>query len=163
MPRLFACGGRNAVFEDFATAHANADDGDYVAMLIDSEDPMTDIERAWDHLRQRDRWPRPEGAEDEQVLLMVTCMETWIATDRSTLHSHYGNGLQASALPALTIMESRTRDSVQNALVRATRNCNNAYEKGRRSFEVLGKLDPDALQSHLPSFDRCKRILDEKL
>ena len=45
--------------------------GGYVAMLIDSEDPIDDIEATWHHLResQRDGWAKPEGARDDQVLL----------------------------------------------------------------------------------------------
>ena len=40
MPRLVACGGRSATFDDFKTAHRNAAEGDYVAMLADSEAPL---------------------------------------------------------------------------------------------------------------------------
>ena len=105
----------------------------------------------------------PDGADDEQVLLMVTCMESWIVTDRKTLRSHYGSKLQASALPALDNMETRDRDSIQQALSHATRNCKNAYTKGKRSFEVVAALDPSALRPHLPSFVRCERVLAEKL
>jgi len=43
------------------------------------------------------------------------------------------------------------------------RNCTNAYRKGDRSFEILGKLSPTALEKHLPSFKRARRILDERL
>lgn len=50
MPRLSACGGRDAVFSDFSTAHANRSTRHYVAMWLDSEDPVKDIEKAWDHL-----------------------------------------------------------------------------------------------------------------
>ena len=35
--------------------------------------------------------------------------------------------------------------------------------KGKRSFEVLGELDPEALKPHLPSFARMVRILNENL
>ncbi len=163
MPRLVACGGREAAFDDFVTAHACARDSDFIALWVDSEEPMADIERAWDHLRDRDGWNAPPDCEDAQVLLMVTCMETWIVTDRATLRSHFGASLQVSALPALTNMEARTRDAVQNALVHATRSCRNSYEKGKGSFEILGKLDPAVLREHLPSFVRCERILEEKL
>ena len=163
MPHLVACGSRGDAFDDFQTAHRSAGAGQYVAMLVDSEDPMGDIDQPWEHLRGRDGWSKPAGAADEQVLLMVTCMETWIVSDRATLQSHYGSRLQDSALPSLNDMESRNRDSIQDALMHATRNCNNAYQKGKRSFEVVGKLDPAALEEHLPSFARCKRLLEEKL
>lgn len=161
MPRLIACGGRNAAFDDFS--HANARSSDYIALWVDSEDPMADIEGGWEHLRARDGWKPPAGTADDQILLMVTCMETWIVTDHATLRKHYGVNLQQSALPALVNMESRDRHVIQNALVHATRNCSNAYTKGKRSFEILGKIDPTILRQHLPGFARCERILQAKL
>jgi len=163
MPRLVACGGRSATFDDFKTAHNHSAEGDCVTVLVDSEDPVTDTEQTWAHLRQRDGWDKPQGAEDEQVLLMVTCVETWIVTDRDTLRSHYGAGFQESALPPLNEMESRSRDSIQGKLVRATRNCKNAYAKGKRSFAVIAKLAPAALRPHLPSFARLERVLAARL
>jgi hypothetical protein len=163
MPRLVACGGREATYGDFTTAHRNASEGDYVAMLIDSEDPMNDIEKAWEHLKLRDGWDCPEGANDEQVLLMVTCMETWIIVDHTTLCSHYDSRFEKLALPAMTIMESRHRETIQAALSSATQKCKNPYAKGKRSFELGGKLSPDELRKHLPSFVRCERILGNNL
>ena len=163
MPRLVACGGRGATFDNFSTAHAYAGEGDYVAMLVDSEDPVDNIERTWAHLKQRDDWDQPDGADDEQVLLMTTCMETWIMSDRQDLRDHYKTCLQESALPSLNDIESRTRDSVQSALVQATRTCKNRYAKGKRSFEILPRLNVPELRRHLPSFARCQRVLGDKL
>ena len=163
MPHPIACGGRGTTFDAFKIAHRHAAERQYVAMLIDSEDPIADIEQTWAHLHERDGWSKPAGADDEHVLLMVTCMETWIVADRDTLRSHYGSEFQDTALPAPNEMESRSRDSILDALLRATRNCTNAYKKGKRSFKVVGKLDPDALQEHLPSFARCRRVLDARL
>jgi hypothetical protein len=163
MPRLVACGGRGAAFTDFSTAHANRCAGDYIALLVDSEDPVADTEQPWAHLKVRDNWDKPAGAHDKQVLLMTTCMETWIVSDRQALQDHYANDLQENALPDLHDMESRARDAVQNALVHATRMCKNAYQKGKRSFEILALLDPRELRKHLPSFVRCVRVLEEKL
>lgn len=163
MPRLVASGTRNGAYEGFETAHRNAGEGDFVAMLVDSEDPAHDIEGTWEHLRHRDGWDRPDGAEDNQVLLMITCMESWIAADRGVLRSHYGSDLQESALPALHDMEARTRDDIQDNLTQATRNCRNAYEKGKRSFEIVGKITPEELRRHLPSFVRLERVLKENL
>jgi len=59
MPRLTACGSRNSAFGDFQTAFANAKAGQFVAMLIDSEDPVADAEQAWAHLKTRDYWEKP--------------------------------------------------------------------------------------------------------
>jgi len=38
-----------------------------------------------------------------------------------------------------------------------------AYSKGKRSFEILEKLDPAVLKQYLPSFVRVVRILEAKL
>ena len=74
MPHLVACGGRDAAFDDFKTGLAHAKDGDFVGLWIDSEDPMADIKATWSHLKTRDNWDKPDGATDEQVLLMTACM-----------------------------------------------------------------------------------------
>jgi len=164
LPRTSACGGRGEVFKDFKNA-LKSGKSDYVAMLVDSEEPVADIEKTWEHLRKRpgDEWKKPAGATDEQVLFMTTCMETLIVADRTALGEHYGASLQETALPPLTDLEYRRRHDIQDALFHATRDCDNAYEKGDRSFVILGKLDPDVLCRRLPSFTRIKRILSEKL
>ena len=163
MPRLVACGGRGTAFDTFKTALAGKPAGHFVAMWIDSEEPLADLEDAWAHLQERDQWARPEGAENEQVLFMTTCMETWFVADRAALEAHFGNRLQDSALPPLNGLEARPRHDVQDKLMHATRNCSNAYAKGKRSFEVLGKLDSGVLAGRLPSFVRVCRILNARL
>ncbi|MFZ4537127.1 DUF4276 family protein [Propionivibrio sp.] len=162
MPRLSACGGRNAAFDDFKTAHGSSKEGDYIAMLIDSEDPVADGEKTWEHLKTRDNWDKPAGAVDEQVLLMTTCMETWIVADRAALKEHYGQKLQENALPPLIDLENRNRKEVHDKLTQATRDCSNAYAKGKRSFEVVGMLNQTVLSS-LPAFARMASVLKAKL
>lgn len=163
MPRLYACGGRSSTYDDFKIGHESKDDSDYIAMLIDSEDPLKDLEAVWEHLKERDGWGKPEGAEDSQVLLMTTCMETWIIADRKAIANHYGKCLQDSALPFTNNLEQRSRHEIQQKLVDATSNCSAKYSKGKRSFEILAKLSPDELERLLPSFARARRILDERL
>jgi hypothetical protein len=166
IPALKACGGRDFTFRDFLIAHESKTTGDYVAMLIDSEEPMADITEAWNHLQNVEtvnKWKKPKGATDDQVLFMTTCMETWIAADRDALQGHYGSKLQVSALPPLVALEARGRHDVQDRLEHATRSCKNAYTKGKRSFEVLAKLTPEVLEEHLPSFVRTRRVLNENL
>ncbi len=131
-------------------------------MLIDSEDPVADPEKTWAHLFKRDRWIQPQGASDEQVLFMTTCMETWIVADRTALRAYFKQHLQENALPALENLESRSRHDIHDKLVHATRGCSNAYKKGERSFAVLELLNPAALED-LPSFARAIRILQTKL
>lgn len=161
MPRLVACGGRNAAFDDLCTAHRESAAA-FVAMLVDSEDPVADGEKPWAHLHARDGWERPEGALDDQALLMITCMETWIACDHSALRGRFGAELQDSALLAVEGIETRSRGDVLRALERATQRCQVRYEKGRVSYELLGALSPGVLQA-LPGFARVLRILGERL
>lgn len=166
-PKLRACGGRDRVFRDFRT-EMQAGDHDYIAMWIDSEEPMADIEQTWKHLARVTTvapWKKPDGAMDDQVLFMTTCMETWIVADRAALREHYHpkQSLNESPLPSTTDLEARQRHEVQQALERATENCKNGYSKGRRSFEIFEKLDPAILKRHLPSFARVHRILKAKL
>jgi len=164
LPHLVACGGRERVYDRFKISHSQSGSDEYVAMLIDSEEPVKDIEKTWSHLKERDGWKRPKGAKDDQVLFMTTCMETWIITDRDALRSHYRSDcLQLSSLPALDNIENRSRHDVQGGLENATRNCVNTYKKGKRSFEILGKLAPDTLRQYLPSFVRVCEVLNRKL
>ncbi len=163
MPRLYACGGRNSAFDDFQTSIAANKGHAYVALLIDSEDPVDDVEAPWVHLNKCDRWDRPRGVTDDQALLMTTCMETWIITDRRALAAYFGKPLLSPALPGLVDMEQRLRDDVQNSLVQATRRCPSPYRKGKRSFELLAGLSPATLEQHLPSFKRMLRILRRQL
>jgi len=163
MPRLFACGSRDEAFHAFMIAQQGNAAGHFVAMWIDSEEPLANLDAAWTHLLVRDKWVRPAGADDEQVLFMTTCMETWFVADRAALQLHFKAELQDSALPPLHNLENRHRHNVQETLKHATRNCSNAYAKGKRSFEILGKLNPVVLAQHLPSFVRVRQILAARL
>ncbi|MBI2975944.1 MAG: hypothetical protein HYY33_03235 [Chloroflexi bacterium] len=62
-------------------------------------------------------------------------------------------------------MEQRPRDQVQEALAQATRACgrDRQYQKGRRSFQILARLDPQTLKTYLPHFRRLLETLDHYL
>ncbi len=160
MPRLVACGGRGKTYDKFKIAFKSGITSDYIALLVDSEDPIDNIENAWKHLKSRDKWLKPRGASDDQVLLMTTCMETWIVADRETLKEHYRGEFQESALPPLIDLENRHRHEILKQLKKAS---HDSYDKGKHSFEILGKLNPETLSQHLPSFDRVQKILKKKL
>lgn len=162
-PELRACGSRDSAYSDFKHGLLHATKDRYVILLIDSEDPVTNVELTWDHLKKRDKWVRPNNADDQQVLLMTTCMESWIVADLGALRAHYKSKLQETALPPTYDLETRNRHDIQNSLERATRNCDSPYRKGMRSYEILGKLNPTELKRYLPSFSRCESILRKKL
>ena len=143
MPKIIACGGRRETFEDFVNA-CNQSTEAFIALLVDSEDPMTDIEQPWNHLRQRqgDEWIPPAGVTDDQAQLMVTCMETWLIADRIAIRRVCGSGLIERHLPFFDL-ENRTRKKqVFDKLVAATKNCDKRYSKGDISFAILAEVDP---------------------
>ena len=162
MPSLNACGGRISAFNDFSNAYSRIGEDHIVLLWVDSEDLITDIEKTWDHLSSRDGWNQPEGTLDKSVLLMSTCMETWCVADRTALDAHYGHKLQKSALPSLANLETRDRHKLRDALEHATRNCSNQFQKGKRSFELLGKISPEAVSTVCPSANRCVNILRQR-
>ena len=157
MPRIVACGSRGDAFSRFSTAAKELSSTSQPMLLVDSEDPIA--QSPWEHLGQRDHWTRPDGVSDDQVQLMVACMETWIMADREALRSCFGSSLQGGALLPQSNLEKRSRNEVQDALERATRGCGQRkkYSKGRRSFQVLERLNPDTLREYLPHF---RRLLD---
>lgn len=161
MPKLVACGGRGNAFDRFCKAHADGKED--AILLIDGEDSVADIEKTWLHLKLRDNWDKPDVAQDEQVLLMTTCMETWIVADQAALQSFYKSDLKENQLPTLIDLEGRERHAVQGSLQNATKDYKNKYEKGKRSFDVLAVLTRATLEQHLPSFKRARRELAEKL
>ena len=54
-PKLCACGSREQSFKDFKNSHMQRK-ANYVALLVDSEDPVEDLEKPWEHLRKWDKW-----------------------------------------------------------------------------------------------------------
>lgn len=160
MPRIVASGSRQDAYDDFLTK-LKTSKGDIVLLWVDSEDPMKDIEKTWDHLNARDGWKKPSGATDESALMMVTCMESWLVSDRPTLEAFFKKDLQASGLPSVVDLEGRERHAIQDALAHASRNCGNPYQKGKRSFELLGNIRPYHIATHCPSAERCIRLLKQ--
>jgi hypothetical protein len=165
MPATKACGGRNAAYNSFKAALRNTKRGEYPVLLVDSEAPVSQSS-AWQHLKTRDGWKRPVGAEEDQAQLMVQCMESWCVADREALREFFGDALHENPLPNPDHhLEAKTKESVQKALVSATHACgpDKGYEKGQRSFELLGRLDPAKLKKRLPHFARLCKMLDAKL
>lgn len=163
MPSTKACGSRNDAYDDFVTALTVAPADVYPILLVDSEEAVS--QDVWSHLKNRDGWEKPATADDEQAQMMVQCMETWCIADRATLQRFFGHKLQENALCKLDDLENRDKTIVQDALVRATRDCgkDREYKKGKRSFELLGELNPTVLKQNLPHFKKLCDVLSSKL
>ena len=158
MPKVVACGSRNDAFDKFRTAVKAANRKFVNLLLVDSEAPVASGSDVWSHLQQRDGWDRPEGVEDDSAHLMVQCMEAWFLADRATLTAYFGNGFNASKLPAIAEVngvrdiEAIAKAQIFESLKQATRETKTKgrYDKGEHSFQILAKLDAGKLTAASP-------------
>ena len=161
LPRVVPCGPRNEAIKRFANALIAGEP--YPVLLVDSEDLVASANQphnpagAWRHLQSRDSWARPPGTADDQAQLMVTTMETWLLADRATFVAHF-HGMNPNALPPDNDLENRSKDDIASDIEAATRTSSKGvYNKGRDSFDLLGKVNPNQLKAKLPHF---KRFID---
>lgn len=161
MPRTVASGGRQQAYDDFCTALRKAREGDFIVLLVDSEAAVRVGSGPWTHLKARDGWDRPAPATDDNAHLMVQCMEAWFIADRDTLAEFFGSSFNASTLPARNDVENIPKNDLYSALERATRICHKGrYGKGRHSFDILTRLEPEKVIVASP---HAKRLVDTLL
>lgn len=161
MPRIVASGSRQDAYDDFCMALKKAGNGEFIILLVDSEDPVADGAGSWEHLEDRDNWDRPAAADDSNAYLMVQCMEAWFIADHNTLAGFFGQDFNAGALPAREDVENIRKPDLYTALENATRMCRKGkYGKGRHSFDILAQLDPMKVTAASP---HAKRLVDTLL
>ena len=159
LPRIFAFGGRRQAYDDFRHALDASRGDDLAVLLVDSEGPVAKDAGPWRHLKDRDGWDKPAGANDDHVHLMVQCMEAWFLADRAALARYFGDGFSENSLPRRTDVEEVSKQDLGRGLSTATRNSRpkGAYRKGRDSFAILADLDPDKVANASP---HAKRFLE---
>ncbi|MBF0425687.1 MAG: DUF4276 family protein [Magnetococcales bacterium] len=166
-PRVFLSGSRKSAYDDFCQA---VQQGQAAMLLVDSEGPVANRHQQgppeawqpWRHLKERnqDQWERPSGAEDLDCHLMVQFMESWFLADREAMRDYFGQGFNVKQLPAAAkSVEDIAKEKVDDALQRATRECKpkNSYEKGRDSFKLLARIDPNKV---VAASGWAKRLVD---
>lgn len=166
MPRTVACGSRSEAYDDFCTAVRNSPKtGEIAFLLVDSEDPikLDHANEPWLHLYERDGWEKPDNANEEQVHLMVQCMESWFLADSSALRAVFGQGFNANALPRNPNIEAIDKSQVLNAMKNSTRHCNQQYSKGGNSFKILEHVDPNKVRAVSPWAQRLVAVLEKHL
>ncbi len=158
-PSVIASGSRRSAFNDFRAAVRGANRDEFILLLVDSEDPITAGSSPWQHLKARDSWNQPSDATDDQVHLMVQCMEAWFLADKDSLAAYYGNNFKQNALPARPDIENIAKDDISNGLKNATRSgvSKGEYSKGRHSFDILAQIDPAKVVAASP---HAKRLVD---
>lgn len=155
MPGIVACGPRDTAYDRFGLAHVHSDT--IAILVVDSEGPVT-ASQPWKHLKNRDGWHRPPGAQEDQCHLMVQVMEAWFLADRKALSAYYGKGFRAGALPKRKDIENVLKADIFRGLKQATRNTTKGpYDKGSHGFAIIGKLSPDKVQKSSPY---AKRLVD---
>jgi len=161
LPRVLPCGGRDQAFKSFRSAVTESRPGDRFLLIVDSEDPVPPGVGVWAHLKQRDKWDCPAGADETSAHLMVQCMESWFLADPQILVTFYGDGFQATALPGRPNIEEISKADVEEALKQATRRTQKKeYHKIKHASKILGELDPQLLRGKSRHFDRlCETIL----
>lgn len=166
MPRVVASGPRSQAFSDFCTAMGDAAPGEFVCLLVDSEDPVDENTSPWAFLgaREADRWQPPAGAGDENAHLMVQCMEAWFLADSGALERFFGRGFRRNALAIRPDVENIPKGDVIAALEAATHDCvpKGRYRKGKHSFDLLATLDPAIVERASPFGRRLFQTLRQK-
>jgi hypothetical protein len=161
-PKVIACGGRSSAFHDFRRDLAAGKEG-FLILLVDSEGPVPANVTGWEHLgaRMGDAWQRPAGTTDDQVQLMVQCMESWFMADKETLSKYYGEGFLVNSLPGRANIEEIPKQDVEKALDHASRlsRTKGPYHKTGHGFDLLALLDPNKLRRA----SICARTLFELL
>lgn len=146
MPHVVPCGGRRNAYDQFCTAIGG---GESAILLVDSETAVVATD-PWQHVAQRpDEWDRPAVATQDDLHLMVQCMEAWFLADRQALSKFFGPGFNEKALPAATVApEGVGKLNLYQGLKQATRRTKTkgAYDKGKHAFKLLAMLDPDLIR-----------------
>ena len=156
LPRVIPCGGRRSAFDQFCTAVSSASDDDVIVLLVDS-DASISAASPWEHVKQRqgDGWDKPDDATDDDLHLMVECMESWFLADKDVLAGFYGQGFAPNSLPANPEVENVSKPDVYSGLINATRQTmKGAYGKGTHSFKILALVDPAKVRGAAPFADR---------
>ena len=160
---VVASGGRGAAFKDFCLA-LRQNQGDYIILLVDSEEAVA--AGPWQHLAARhgDEWRRPTGATDDQVHLMVQVMEAWFLADQHALADYYGQGFLAASLPRQPNIELISKKDVFRALEHASKSTKTkgAYHKTKHGFDLLERIDPDLVRVASAHAERLLALLQRE-
>ncbi len=172
MPKLHACGGRAAAFDDFCTALGM---GKNALLLLDSETKVLPAAEKgesssewnpWVHLFERDgkKWKKPEGAGTLDCHLMVQCMETWLLADTEAIKTFYGENFSEKSLPRTKNIESIDKATVYACFAKASKDCKKGeYSKGGHAFDILETINPELIRYASRWAARFFAELDDRL
>lgn len=121
---------------------------DLCVLLVDAETRVSTDAKVWDVVAQRegDNWQRPDWAKEEHLYLMVEFVETWLLTDQEALATFFKRNFNPKPLPT-TNLENRSKNDVENALKKATKDCKNGPYRHGQAHEVLEFVCSEKVQT----------------
>lgn len=164
---VIPCGSRVQAYKDFKIAFEQ-NKYDFVMLLLDSEGPVQDGQRAWQHFASGVRRDDvgltcPRGATDDNAHLMVQMMEAWFITDEAAFRIVYPKELQASSLSRATDIEQIPKHTIIPALENATRHTSKGKFQKSHGSELLAELDVSQLRQRSKHADRLFMVLQQQL
>ena len=158
MPKIVACGSRQNTFKRFQIALARAANNDSIVMLVDSEAVARPGIGTRAHLHTCDKWDCPPGATEDNVHLIVVCMESWFLADLDTLANFFGQGFNRNVFPARNDVENIPLCDIEDYLERSTRQSEKRnFDKSHHSFDILARIRPNMVTAASP---HAKRLVD---
>lgn len=139
--------GRSNTFRRF-TKRETEYPRDLCVLLADSETAVADDTSVWDVVAERegDQWQRPDWATNKHLYLMVHFVETWLLTDPDALQTFFKRGFNQEVLP-ITNLESRSKDEVDRALAKATRNSKKGAYKHGQAHAIIEFVRPERVRT----------------
>jgi hypothetical protein len=158
--KLSLGGGRSETCKDFIQAFQQADKHSLVVLLVDSDSPLPleDDENDDSAARKnalRQSYPKFEwkSIAQENIHLMVQCMEAWIVADPDALASFYGNNFHSNKLPTRRNLEEEPKTSIFDKLDQAVRNTQKGkYKKIEHARKLLAMIDAAKVATRCPRF-----------
>lgn len=157
--RLVALGGREQAFRRWSRA-VEREPALLHVLLVDSEEEVT--RPPCEHLRRRqgDAWVIDKALEP-QVHLMAQCTEAWLVADPDGMAGYYGKNFEPGRLPKRRNLEEEPKQSIYDALGRATeKTSKGAYGKIKHASALLALVDPRMARDRCPHCERLFAALE---
>lgn len=141
-----ACGDGQSALDRFSRPLPK-DEGALRILLIDAEGPVADVAKPWAAIGKRG----PGWAGDDDLYLMVQCLESWIVADIDAVRQHYDTRgkpcFDERKLPKWPDPEGIHRHTVQKALENATANCGEPYSHALGNV-IIARIRLEVLANH---------------
>jgi hypothetical protein len=139
------CGSTEETIRDFARALGEQKPDCIVALLVDSDTPVTGDAPAI-HLQSKLDSANVSQNARSNIFLMVQCMEAWLVTDGTALEKCFGDKLRAGALPTNPDIEAVSKRDVLAALDAAVKPTpTGRYLKVEHGAKILANLNPKSV------------------